>query len=414
MPIGPMMINLDGLELTAEEKILLKHPMVGSVIFFAKNFSTPDQLRALIKSIREIRPEILLAIDHEGGLVQRFQRRGFRTWPALRVYGDVYKMNRDLGLKMAREYAEEMGRELASYSIDINLAPVLDLHTESNVIGALDRAFSAKPEEVIELGAAFINGLSAAGVTAVGKHVPGHGICLGDSHVIKPESDIDLKKLCETHFLPFIELTTKGKLNALMPAHITYTKIDPNNVVSFSDKWLKGIIREKCGEKVALISDCLAMEGANVGTFPERSLRALNAGLDMIIICHQPRKLLLEVADTLLEKYTQSDASKKRLLSLAGTFEKKSLQWLSELQKEKKLTQDQVGVGGNQPVGNQSAGNPQGGNSNQQAGKSDQILKADQTEKSVQPVANTSVLTEVISEGTKSAGNMSATNIKKV
>src|SRR4051794_19881815 len=111
MPIGPMMINIDGPELTDKEKILLKHPMVGSVIFFAKNFSTPEQLRALIKSIREIRPEILLAIDHEGGLVQRFQRRGFRTWPAPRVYGDVYRMNRELGLKLARDYGEEMGRE---------------------------------------------------------------------------------------------------------------------------------------------------------------------------------------------------------------------------------------------------------------------------------------------------------------
>lgn len=313
--LGPLMIDLDGVALSEPEQKILIHPMVGGVILFTKNFKTVDQLKKLVADIRILNPKLLLAIDQEGGYVQRFQRRGFRAWPAARVYGDIYDKNPSIALALAYQYGQEMGEELASYEIDINFAPVIDLDTASDVIGKLNRAFHKDPNSVIKIADAFVKGLHNAGITAVVKHFPGHGICVDDSHITKPTSDATLD-IIEPHLLPFRQMSMSETIKAMMPAHITYTQVDPLNIVGFSKKWLQEILRDQLKFTGAIISDCLTMEGADIGSLSERALAALNAGCDMVVMCWQSRAEIETVLDTLLTDYRPSDESVRRLLAL--------------------------------------------------------------------------------------------------
>lgn len=320
MPHGPLMIDLNGHDILPEEEIILKHPMVGGVILFFKNCRSVEQLHALISKIRTLRPEILIAVDREGGNVQRFQKAGFRSWPAARTYGDVYDLDpqSDFWKKFASLNGTGIGAELRGLDIDINLAPVLDSHSNSEVIGGLDRAFHADPMARTEIAKIFIEGMKSQGVKATGKHFPDHGVCEKDSHHTKPISDIDRDMLFEKNLLPYRELIKLGLLDVIMPAHITYTAVDPDNTAGFSKIWLNDILRDTLGFKGAIISDCLSMSGADIGDMKERALRALaNGCCDMAIMCNQKRDHVLEVLNYLQANLNQDRNSQLRLAVLS-------------------------------------------------------------------------------------------------
>lgn len=312
------MIDIEGTELSPIERELLTHPNVGAVILFTRNFINPEQLTLLINELRTINPTLFITVDHEGGNVQRFQRQGFSSIPAARTYGRVYDRNPTVGLEYAREYGEIMARELLAHHIDLSLAPILDLHGNNEVIAGLDRAFHSDPKVVAVLAGAFINGMQTAGMPAIGKHFPGHGSITSDSHLTMPISYATLLELETNDLKPFVELINQGLLAAIMPAHITYAAIDKNNPASFSKIWLHDILRTQLGFNGLILSDCLSMKGADIGNITTRAEKALTAGCDMLIVCHQPRALLLELLQTLCfeqnpESIARIAAFKKRL-----------------------------------------------------------------------------------------------------
>lgn len=304
------MIDLVGTEVSEEEKVILRHPNVGALILFTRNFSDKAQLQKLLETVRAIRPDIFVAIDHEGGIVQRFQRQGFRSLPAARVYGDVYDLDADTGVKLAQQYGEIMAKDLMEVGVDLSLAPVLDLHGVSQVIAKLDRAFHSDPEVVIKLATSFIEGMHKAGMPAVAKHFPGHGSVLSDSHQTMPVLEKTEEELRSSDLKPFITLMHHNLLNAVMPAHVIYTAIDPNFAAGYSKIWLQDILRAELNFQGLVISDCLGMAGADIGDMNTRANQALQAGCDMLIVCNQKRELLLEVLQTVSVKPTEESLSR--------------------------------------------------------------------------------------------------------
>lgn len=308
MPLQ-FMVDIEGTKLSDIERKLLSHPNVGAIILFTRNFINAEQLSCLLGEIRTINPELFIAVDHEGGNVQRFQRQGFSSIPAARSYGKVYDRNPTVGLEYAQEYGKLMAQELLAHDIDLSLAPVLDIEGNSSVIAGLDRAFHANPDAVTALTGAFITGMLSAGMPAVGKHFPGHGSIASDSHIAMPASSATLAELKVNDLKPFIELINKGLLTAVMPAHITYTAIDKNNPAGFSSIWLQDVLRTQLGFKGLVLSDCLSMKGADIGNLTTRAEKALHAGCDMLIVCHQPRELLLQLMqDVSLAPFPESAA----------------------------------------------------------------------------------------------------------
>lgn len=305
------MVDLQGTEVSEEEATILRLPNVGALLLFSRNFTNPEQLKRLIETVRIIRPDIFIAIDHEGGIVQRFQRHGFRSLPAARVYGDVFDLNPEAGIRLAEQYGEIMAKDLLDYGIDLSLAPVLDIHGISSVIGKLDRAFHSKPEVVVLLATAFIQGMNKAGMPATGKHFPGHGSVSSDSHISKPTLDMPMETMRERDLRPFVDLIDRNLLAAVMPAHVTYTAIDADNPAGFSKIWLQDILRDTLNFKGLVLSDCLGMAGADIGDMPMRANQALEAGCDMLIVCNQSRALLQEVLQTVT--FVQSRESAERL-----------------------------------------------------------------------------------------------------
>lgn len=313
---GPVMVDLEGVQLSSKESEILRHPLVGSVILFSRNFESEQQLKTLISNIRQIRNNLLISVDQEGGNVQRLQRRGFRSWPAARVYGDVYDLDPEVGLTLAARYGQKMGEELFAYDIDINLAPIFDLHNDNEIIGKLDRAFHTNFEINANLAVAFSKGLQAAGISATAKHFPDHSTCESDSHVTKSISKYNLDELRRKHFWGFIQAIKEGAVKAIMPAHIIFTEVDPENPVGFSRKWLQDILRKECQFEGAIISDCLSMKGAEVGDMLERAKRALSAGCDIVIMCNQAREVIQEVLEG-LSSIVLEEATQKRIAALA-------------------------------------------------------------------------------------------------
>lgn len=312
MPLQ-FMVDIENTELSKLECTILKQPNVGAVILFTRNFENPEQLQKLINEIHTINPDLFIAVDHEGGNVQRFQRQGFSSIPAARSYGRVYDLNHEVGMAHAKDYGKIMAHELLAYGIDLSLAPILDVHGNSKVIAGLDRAFHTNPDAIVELAGAFIEGMELAGMPAVGKHYPGHGSVVSDSHIAMPISTSTLEELMVNDLKPFIELINKNLLTAVMPAYVTYQKIDPENPAGFSKTWLQDILRTQLGFKGLVISDCLSMKGADIGNLTTRAERALEAGCDMLIVCHQPRELLLELVQNLAVK--QTAVSVERILA---------------------------------------------------------------------------------------------------
>ncbi|MDF1683143.1 MAG: beta-N-acetylhexosaminidase [Legionellaceae bacterium] len=295
-----VIVDLLGLEILPEELALLNHPNTSGVILFARNIGpTRDAIISLVDHIHAIRPDLIIFIDQEGGNVVRISRRGFRALPAAHVYGDTYDIDSTTGLKLAQKYGEIMAHDLLECGIDVSLAPVLDVHGPSKIIGGFDRAFHSDPDVVTALGGAFINGMHHAKMPAVGKHFPGHGTCVADSHLSMPTDTRTRDELMAHDLKPFVSLIKSKHLNGVMPAHITFPAIDPEHATGFSSYWLKTILRKQFEFEGIIISDCLGMTGADIGSLLERSVQALEAGCNLLIAANQPRDLLLDCLNQL-------------------------------------------------------------------------------------------------------------------
>ncbi len=280
------MVDLEGLELTAEEREILRHPAVGGVILFSRNYFSPGQVTELVQSIHAARePRLLVAVDHEGGRVQRF-REGFTVLPAARRFGDLYEKNPGSSCQLARTAGWLMARELRAVGIDFSFAPVLDLDLGvSKIIG--DRSFHSAPDPATRLAHEWLLGMRDAGMAATGKHFPGHGAVVADSHVDIPVDERTFEDILMQDIVPFERMIGYG-LAAVMTAHVIYEKVD-KLPATFSPFWLKEVLRERLGFQGAVFSDDLGMEGASVaGDMVARAEAALAAGCDMIPVCNNP------------------------------------------------------------------------------------------------------------------------------
>ncbi|MDI5890539.1 beta-N-acetylhexosaminidase [Halomonas rhizosphaerae] len=289
--LGPVMLDLEGQSLTPEERELLVRPEVGGVILFARNIASADQVRTLCDEVRRLRPDLLLAVDQEGGRVQRL-REGVTRLPAMGRLGRDFALQPEVTVRLCQDAGWLLGMEMAACGLDLSFAPVLDVDGgTSSVIG--DRSFSADPRAVVRLGRAFLDGLHEAGMVAVGKHFPGHGGVAADSHHELPVDERPLDELRRHDLLPFAELAPR--LDAVMPAHVVYPDFDPRPA-GFSPAWL-GMLRESLGFKGVIFSDDLSMAGAAAaGTPAERARLALAAGCDMLLVCND-RGAAREVLD---------------------------------------------------------------------------------------------------------------------
>ncbi len=284
MLLGSVMLDIVGTELSAEDRDLLRHPAVGGVILFARNYQAPEQLAALTASIRALRsPPLLIAVDQEGGRVQRF-RDGFQRLPAAGDYGLLYQTAPQAALQAAHVMGWLMAAELQAVGVDYSFAPVLDIDRRmSRAIG--DRAFSQNPQASALLAATWMQGARAAGMVSVGKHFPGHGGVSADSHLELPSDPRAWESLWQEDLLPFQRLIQQG-VEAIMPAHVVFPAVD-HLPAGFSARWLQGILRERLGFHGVIISDALDMAGAAVaGNDVERAQAALAAGCDQLLVCN--------------------------------------------------------------------------------------------------------------------------------
>ncbi|MBD3895171.1 beta-N-acetylhexosaminidase [Halomonas sp. ML-15] len=289
-PIGPVMLDLEGPRLSREEGDMLKRPEVGGVILFSRNTEDAAQVQALCAAIRRVRPDLLLAIDQEGGRVQRL-RQGVTRLPSMGQLAAGYDDDPQAVVQQCQDAGWLLGMEMAACGLDVTFAPVLDVDGDSTLIG--DRSFSADPQVVSLLGGAFISGLHDAGMVAIGKHFPGHGSVVADSHHELPVDPRPLASLREHDMRPFAELAQR--LDGVMPSHVIYSAFD-DKPAGFSRSWL-GLLREELGFKGAIFSDDLLMAAARVAGSPgDAALAALDAGCDMVLVCND-RAAALEVLD---------------------------------------------------------------------------------------------------------------------
>lgn len=281
-----LMMDLASLTVSEEEKTALIHPSVGGVILFARNYSSKSQLIQLIKSIRMLNSNLLIAVDQEGGRVQRFTD-GFTIIPAMGKILPAANNDMQLATSWAKELGFLMAIEVLSCDIDLSFAPILDLNRVSQVIG--HRSFSSEPEQVSLLAKAFIKGMNEAGMKAVGKHFPGHGSVEADSHIAMPVDDREINEIENLDLKPFSILIEENVLAGIMPAHVIYSKVD-TNPAGFSKIWLQNILRQKLKFNGVIFSDDLGMKGASVaGEYCDRAKAALSAGCNMILLCNNPQ-----------------------------------------------------------------------------------------------------------------------------
>lgn len=306
--IGPVMLDVEGLELSAEDRELLRHPLVGGLIFFARNYRDRDQLEALVAEIRALRPELLLAVDQEGGRVQRF-REGFTRLPAMQV------LSAQADERQLRDAGWLLASELLVSGVDFSFTPVLDADDRHcRIIG--DRSFAADPQRVAARVRPFMAGMHEAGMATTGKHFPGHGNVLEDSHEELPVDERTLEQVLAADCTPFSECIRLGELDAIMPAHIHFARVD-GNPVGFSRFWLQEILRDKLGFDGVIFSDDLSMEGAGAaGGYGARIRAALDAGCDMGVVCNN-RQGALEVLAA-LEGMQPNRESSARLQRMRG------------------------------------------------------------------------------------------------
>lgn len=295
MTLGPLMIDVAGLSLTAEEAAQLAEPRIGGVILFSRNFEDRSQLQDLIESIHAVRqPNLLVAVDQEGGRVQRF-RDGFSELPTARWLGHQYDINPEEGRRLARLCGWLMAAELRDVGIDLSFAPVVDIDFGlSEVIG--DRALHKNPEAVGTIAVAYAHGMRDAGMMAVAKHFPGHGGVIADSHLELPVDHREYDAI-ENDLEPYRRLIANG-LQGVMMAHVRYPAVD-RRIASLSPFWIRNQLREMLGFTGAIFSDDLSMAAAaEVGDMTTRVRKTLEAGADMALICNNP-DAVAEVLDEL-------------------------------------------------------------------------------------------------------------------
>ncbi len=283
MSLGPLMLDIAGTALTAADREVLAHPLVGSVILFTRNYVEPAQLQALVADIQAVRsPAVLIAVDHEGGRVQRF-RPGFSALPPLRRIGQAFDADAPQGLAMARSLGWLMAAELAACGVDFSFAPCVDLdYGLSEIIG--DRAFHTDAQVVAQLAIAYVHGMRDAGMAATAKHFPGHGAVVADSHLALPVDRRELVDM-EQDLLPYRRLIANG-LPAVMVAHVLYPAVDPVPA-SFSPRWIQRVLRAELQFGGLVFADDLTMAGAAaVGDLVQRAQRALAAGCDVLPVCN--------------------------------------------------------------------------------------------------------------------------------
>ncbi len=292
MKLGPIMMDVSGLTLTSDEKKQLNKPSIGGVILFSRNYQDIDQVKELIASIRLINVDLLIAVDHEGGRVQRF-KTDFTHIPSMATLGEVYDRSPDLAVDQAFSCGFVLAYELLNIGVDFSFAPVLDVdYGQSSVIG--DRAFHSNPKAIVTLAASLIAGMHEAGMKSVGKHFPGHGFVAADSHLKLPIDDRSMIDLTPD-MAPFKELVDQG-LDAVMPAHIIYSQVD-ENPAGFSEKWIKQILQKQLGFGGVVFSDDLSMQGAFfIKDIKDRVSVSLQSGCDMVLICNHP-DMVTEVID---------------------------------------------------------------------------------------------------------------------
>lgn len=311
--IGALMLDIEGTVLNQQDKQLLQQPQVGGLILFGRNIESPSQVRALTDSIRDIRSDILIAVDQEGGRVQRL-RAGFSKLPPMRVFGRLYDQQPEQAIQYAEQCGWLMATEVLAVGIDFSFAPVLDVDGISHVIG--DRGFHTEHHKVIPLAKAFMQGMHRAGMATTGKHFPGHGSVEADSHVAAPVDSRSLADIEAQDMQPFKQLLPE--LDALMPAHVIYDQIDPNPA-GFSEFWIQTVIRKQLGFDGVLFSDDLSMQAACVaGGADARIKAALSAGCDMGLVCND-RAAAIDALNALTDLPLPNQARLERMRGKLGS-----------------------------------------------------------------------------------------------
>jgi beta-N-acetylhexosaminidase len=310
MPLGPLMIDVDGLELSESDKEILCHPLVGGVILFSRNYESTKQMSDLCQQIHGLRNEaLLISVDHEGGRVQRF-REGFTRIPCMQKLGELYDVNQAEALQAAENVAWLMAAELHEVGVDFTFAPVLDInYGRSEVIG--DRSFSGNKKTLAQLASSFQRGLQKAGMVSIGKHFPGHGAVIPDSHIEIPIDERAYETIVEEDVYPFKQLIKEG-MDGVMPAHVIYQSVD-ELPAGFSPFWIQTVLRGELGFKGTIFSDDISMHGASViGNYEQRARQALKAGCDMVLVCNN-REGAEQVIDALSSNTTLKGVSSTRL-----------------------------------------------------------------------------------------------------
>jgi beta-N-acetylhexosaminidase len=313
MSLGPLMIDLAGTSLTAEDRELMRHPLVGGVILFTRNYVDPEQLTELVSGIHAVRsPRLIVAVDQEGGRVQRFQK-GFSRLPPARLIGHAFDQDPKAGLELARRTGWLMAAELRSHGVDISFAPVVDLDYGANeAIGT--RAFHKRAEVVGQLAVAYMHGMRDAGMAATAKHFPGHGAVTADSHHVLPVDRRELVDMAED-LSPYRRLIANG-LPSVMVAHIVFPALD-TAPASLSFGWIRDVLRGELRFQGVVFADDLSMGGAAAayGDVIARAEKALAAGCDMLPVCNN-RDSVVKLIEGL--KVDPEPASRLRLVRLHG------------------------------------------------------------------------------------------------
>jgi beta-N-acetylhexosaminidase len=313
--IGCFIVDLEGKEVSPEDREILAHPLIGGIILFSRNYDSRTQLKELCEQIRKASSSpLLIMVDQEGGRVQRFIHE-FTRIPAMGIFGELYDNNPASALHLAKDCAWLMATELLALGLDLSLAPVLDLNKGKNSVIA-NRAFHNHSAVVIPLAQAFMQGMREAGMGAVGKHFPGHGTVTLDSHVALPRDERELKEIEADDMATFKAMVQAG-ISAIMPAHIVFSRVD-TLPVGFSSVWLKTILRKQLGFTGTIISDDLNMAGANISNhYEDRVIAAREAGCDFTLLCNN-RRGVIEVLDNLT--YENHQVDKEKWSVLQGKF----------------------------------------------------------------------------------------------